>query len=362
MASLLSAGRYAAIDIGTVTCRMLVADVSIAPEDALQPVSLHEVAKEYAVVNLGEGVDATHRLNPQAIARTIDAIDTFLEIRDAFDVPEHPLVGTAVMATSASRDADNAEEFAELLHERGLSLLIIPGEREAALSFEGATMEYVGRNVAVVDVGGGSTEISIGMGGQTPFASRSFNIGCRRMTERFLNQYPPSRENIEKARLWVRNEFAAWLEKLDEIEGIGEPCEPYEPCEPALPSERTERSGCADGDTTTRPAPLSLIAVAGTATSAVSMREEMAVYDSKRVHGATVTTADMQKLFDRLSQMSLLQLENIIGLDPKRAPVILAGMIILQEAMRALQTDSFIASESDILQGMIMYQATSQVV
>lgn len=328
-------GRYAAFDIGTVTCRMMVADVGEGSDGAIR---VDKIAKERAMVNLGEGVDATRRLNPDAIARTIAAIDDFLSVRDALDLPDHPVLGTAVMATSASRDAENALEFAELLSKRGLSLSIIPGEKEAALSFEGATMDCVGAPVAVVDAGGGSTEISIGIGGGEPFISHSFNIGCRRMTERFLDGYPPASESVEAARRWAREDFEAWLGSVD-------------------PAIKRFLDGCG---ISSRKDGLSMIAVAGTATSAVSMREKMEVYDPSRVHGSAVSAKDLQGLVERISRMTLPEIEGMAGLDPRRAPVILAGIVILQEAMRSLAVDEFVASESDILQGMIMYMAKSQ--
>ena len=168
-------GRYAAIDIGTVTCRMLVVDVGES--------GLHELTREYAITNLGEGVDATVELKPEAMERVVRAIDGFLAVRDSLSTPDHPVVRTVAVATSAARDARNAAEFAARLRERGIELSVIPGSREAALSFSGASIDFSGERLMVVDVGGGSTEVVMGMWGVEPVCAHSFNVGCRRVTE-----------------------------------------------------------------------------------------------------------------------------------------------------------------------------------
>ncbi len=312
-------GRYAAIDIGTVTCRMLVADVSAAADGspAIEP-----LVKEYAVTNLGEGVDATHRLSQAALARVAEAVDGFAEKLHQLDVRGDLVENTLVMATSASRDAENSDEFASLMEERGFKLNVISGGTEAMMSFMGASSAFAGENVAVVDVGGGSTEMSIGVAGDEPTFSHSFDVGCRRVTERFWDGYPPSVEALAAAREWIRGQFA------------------------------TTPSSGSQAD-----APFRMLAVAGTATSAVSIRERMQVYDSARVHGAVVTAAELRAVCDALASMTLDELQHVVGLDPRRAPVIVAGMVILQEAMSALGQSSFTASESDILEGMIMYNA-----
>lgn len=309
-------GRYAAIDVGTVTCRMLVADVSAAADGS--PL-VEPLLKEYAVTNLGEGVDATHHLSQAALARVAEAIDGFAAKLRELDVRGDLMENTLVMATSASRDADNSGEFAALMEERGFRLNVISGGTEAMMSFMGASSAFAGENVAVVDVGGGSTEVSVGVAGEEPTFSHSFDVGCRRVTERFWDGYPPSAEALHAARGWIREQFATIAVATD--------------------------------------APFRMLAVAGTATSAVSIRERMAVYDSARVHGSVVTGVELRAICDALASMTLDELQHVVGLDPRRAPVIVAGMAILQEAMSALGQGSFTASESDILEGMIMYNA-----
>mgnify|MGYP002578569314 CR=1 FL=1 len=154
-----AAGRYAAIDIGTVTCRMLVADVDAAG-------AIHEVDREYAITNLGEGVDATGMLLPAAIDRTVETVEGYCAVRDRLAEQGAPIAKTIAVATSASRDAGNSDEFVRRLAELGVVLSVIPGWKEAGLSFSGASCDFPGQDLMVVDIGGGSTELTRVEGGR----------------------------------------------------------------------------------------------------------------------------------------------------------------------------------------------------
>lgn len=310
-------GRFAALDIGTVTCRLLVADVEGG--------QVSEVAKEYAITDLGVGVDASGRLADDAMERVLATVDRYRETLDRCDTDERPLRGLIAMATSAARDAANADEFTARLAERGVTLAVIPGEREAALTFTGASADFPGENLLVVDIGGGSTEIVAGRRGETPVASRSFNVGCRRVTERFLTDEVPTPAQMDAARAWVRAEMAPYFEAL-----------------------------AARGFTIDR-----VVAVAGTATSVVAVREAMAVYDSNRVHRAVVTSAELRAIEKSLAALPLEGRKATVGLDPKRAGVIVAGLVILEEVLDLAAADAYTVSESDILNGMIL-EAASQ--
>lgn len=316
-------GRFAAIDIGTVTCRLLIADAfreDLANDDTAICVS--NIAKEYAVTNLGEGVDATRRLKSEAIERVCEVLSGFVRMIEACSDNEHPICRVSVMSTSAARDAQNSSEFVERLAGLGLSLDVIAGSKEAALSFSGATIKQAGIPAMVVDVGGGSAEVAIGIGGGRPMSSKSFDVGCRRVTERFFASDPPSPEEIDSARKWMREQFEQWF---------------------STPQVKE----CMASD------PM-MIAVAGTATSAVSIRERMRVYDPERVDGAIVALDELRSITEMLASMPVSARENVVGLDPRRAPVIVAGMVILEEIMLAARRESFMASETDILDGMIL--------
>lgn len=316
-------GRFAAIDIGTVTCRLLIADAFCEGDtDDKATIRISNIAKEYAVTNLGEGVDATRRLKSEAIERVCEVLSGFVRMIEACSDNEHPICRVSVMSTSAARDAQNSSEFVERLAGLGLSLDVIPGSKEAALSFSGATIKQAGVPAMVVDVGGGSAEVAIGIGGGQPMSSKSFDVGCRRVTERFFASDPPSPEEIDSARKWMREQFEQWF---------------------STPQVKE----CMASD------PM-MIAVAGTATSAVSIRERMRVYDPERVDGAIVALDELRSITEMLASMPVSARENVVGLDPRRAPVIVAGMVILEEIMLAARRESFMASETDILDGMIL--------
>ena len=313
----MKAGLYAAIDIGTVTCRLLIAAVSSQAEIA-------EVLKDRAITDLGQGVDETGRLASEAIERVGVAVDRFAREIAELEQKEGRKIPLMAVATSASRDADNADEFKARLAQAGVELSVIPGEREAALSFAGASSAFPGERVVVVDSGGGSTEIIAGLAGCDPDRAHSFDVGCRRVTERFLHSDPPSREELEQATEWVRAEFTGYFADLRD-------------------------AGLLDAR---------MVAVAGTATSMVSMREQMRVYDSSHVHGATVTRSDVDELLERLAAMTVEERRHVIGLDPGRAPVIVAGTLITQQIMALSGIDAFTVSERDILHGIIMAVAS----
>lgn len=311
-------GRYAAIDIGTVTARLLVADID-------EQGNIAELHRDHAICNLGVGVDKTRRLAEDAIARTGETVARFVKDIEELQPTEGPSICVIANATSASRDAENSADFVGILADLGIELQVIPGEKEAGLSFAGASSAFPGERVVVLDVGGGSTEIITGQAGQAPEHAHSFNIGCRRVTERFLAGDPPSRDELDAAAEWISDSMRGYIETLQN--------DGYRSCR--------------------------YIAVAGTATSVISMRENMVVYDSSRVHGAVATRDDIDSLLARLSSITLEDRKQVVGLDPGRAPVIVAGVLILQQIMDVAGIDSFTTSERDILHGILLDAASA---
>lgn len=307
-------GRYAAIDLGTVTCRLLVADVDEAG-------ALHEIHRAYDIVNLGVGVDASGRLSADAMERAARTIGRYRE--EALSLGAGADVRFVAFATSAARDAANSDELVARIADAGVRLRVIPGELEASLSFSGASMDFGGQDLLVVDVGGGSTEVVAGVGGSAPSRAHSFNVGCRRMTERFLASDPPASSQLDRARAWVHSEMAPYFAQLR-----------------------------ADGLAWRR-----VVAVAGTATTAVSVRERMQVYDKDAVHGYHVALPVLEDELRMLAGMPVRQRAEVVGLDPRRAPVIVAGLLILAEVLRLAEVEGYTASETDILQGSIMAAA-----
>ena len=310
-------GRYASIDIGTVTCRMLVADVTASGE-------LHELARTYAITNLGEGVAETRRLKPAAIERVVQAVEGFLEVLAPLSASAMCPVRPRAVSTSAARDADNAHELVRRFSDVCVDLHIISGEREAILSFAGVSAVFTDELLVAVDVGGGSTEAVVGRAGEGLRSARSFDIGCRRVTERFLASDPPAACELDRARSWMRGSMAPYFADL-----------------------RTQ--GLLEGR---------MVAVAGTATTVVSVRDRMAVYDAARVHRAQVTRRDIDGVLAQLAGLPLAERRGVTGLDPDRAPVIVAGIAILRETMDLGGFESFTVSESDILHGVILDAAS----
>ena len=312
-------GRYAAIDIGTVTARLLVADVA---DDG----AMTELVRDLEICNLGVGVDKTGLLDPQAIERVSEVVGRFVQTIASLQPASGEPVCVVANATSASRDAENSADFVAVLADLGVELQVIPGEKEAALSFAGASSAFPGEKVVVLDVGGGSSEIIAGEAGGLPQYAHSFDIGCRRVTERYLQADPPGAGEIAVAGAWIADEMSDYLGEI-------------------------ARDGYASCRT---------VAVAGTATSIISMREQMEVYDSDRVHGSVATRADVDVLLERLAGMTLDERKQVTGLDPGRAPVIVAGLLIIQQIMKVLDVDSITISERDILHGIILDAARAR--
>jgi exopolyphosphatase/guanosine-5'-triphosphate,3'-diphosphate pyrophosphatase len=227
--------------------------------------------------------------------------------------------------TSAVRDARNGAEFTATVRERfGLDAHAITGDEEAQLTFRGATSDRPGdqRRLAVFDVGGGSTELVVGRDGTVEFHV-STQAGVVRQTERFLRGDPPAPEELRALAAEAAEIFTA-----------------------AAPAD--VRAGVEAG-----------IAVAGTATSAASILQELDPYDPERVHGFRLRRAQCDMLLARLAAMTEAQRREVTGLHPDRAPAIVAGLVLLIEAMRAFELDEVEVSEHDILRGAALARATS---
>jgi len=302
--------RAAVVDIGTNSTRLLIADV--LPEGRMA-----EVVRRSVVTRLGAGVDTEGSLSEDGCERVLAALTKFGEEIDAHapDADE-PYPNLAVM-TSAVRDAHNGRVFAERVRgECGLDTRILTGEEEARMTFLGAMS---GRPSAieptvVVDIGGGSTEFIVGVG-KTPGFHVSLPAGVVRMSERHIHDDPPQSDELQALAADTRAVYFA-----------------------GLPAE--ERAPVRRG-----------IAVAGTATSAAAIDQELDPYDPECVHGYPLLLATVEMLLARLADMDEAQRRAVVGLDPNRAPTIVAGMILLSEAMRTFALDEVEVSEHDILHG-----------
>ena len=296
----------AVIDIGTVTTRLAVAELSGGRVVRLE--------KRTTITDLGQGVAASGRLAPEAIERVVSTAALYLQMAAGV---EH----FATTLTSAARDASNAAELTDRLEALGLAPQVIPGEVEGALTFLGVAQDAPGERILVADSGGGSTELALGslVDGQLRMDDvRSLDVGCRRVTELFLERTdPPSAADQAEARAWCHETFAP---HLAEIEGFGLP----------------ER----------------LFAVGGTVTTLVAISEGIVPYDSSRVHLHALRRSVVDETAERLLGMPLAERAQTPGLQAKRAPVIGAGALVISELMRAADKDVLTVSEHDLLYGL----------
>lgn len=315
--------RVAVIDIGTVTARLAVADVNEG--------RVVRLAKQSNIVNLGQDVDRTRRLRPDAIERLLACIDAYLAAaREA----KAPVVCCTL--TSAARDAQNSADLLGELDARGLKAQVIPGEVEGTLTFLGVAQDFMGQRIAVADNGGGSTEVAVGSLGNDGVLSlewvHSINVGCRRITEKFLApNYPPDAEGLAQAHDFAAREFRPWM--------------PWNGGD-ALPAASKEK-------------PSRLVITGGTATTLVAVHKDLDPYDPTKVHLAKLSAGEVEALEKRLSSLSLDELQHVRGLQPKRAAVIVGGTVAIRELMRAGGYDEYTTSESDLLFGLSIVAAAT---
>jgi exopolyphosphatase / guanosine-5'-triphosphate,3'-diphosphate pyrophosphatase len=300
--------RVAALDCGTNSLRLLIADVDGS--------TLSDVVRRMEIVRLGERVDQTGRLSAAALARTFGVLDTYAGIIAEADVERIRMV-----ATSATRDASNREIFtAGVLERLGVMPEVITGQQEAALSFDGATRELHGAAVLVspylvVDIGGGSTEFVLG-DDNGPHASRSVDIGCVRLTERHLKDDPPTPVQIAAA--------ITDIETAIDLASVDVPI----------------------GDART------LVGLAGSVTTVVALALGLTEYDPARIHHARVGAADVSVVTQRLLAATRADRAAIPVMHPGRVDVIGGGALVLDTIMRRCGFDEVVASEHDILDGI----------
>ena len=314
--------RVAVVDIGSNSTRLLIAEVD--PDTG----SLQELARDSRVTRLGEGVDANGSLSQAAIERVTSVLADYHA-----KIEQHDCEANMAVLTSAVRDADNGADFAERVREEyELDARVLSGDEEAQLTFLGAMStrpEEDGSGsqqsaggvqgadavpTVVIDIGGGSTEFVIGSGRTAGFHV-SLHVGVVRMSERHIHTDPPEPHELQKLAADVRENFEDGL--------------------PRAERDAVERA----------------IAVAGTATSAASIDQQLDPYDPERVNGYALTLGTVEMLLARLADMDEDRRRKVVGLHPDRAPTIVAGMIVLSEAMRAFGLDQVEVSEHDILYG-----------
>jgi exopolyphosphatase/guanosine-5'-triphosphate,3'-diphosphate pyrophosphatase len=318
----------AAIDCGTNSIRLLIADVVHVDGDEVQVVDL---VRRMEIVRLGEGVDQTGAFSTQALERTFDALRGYAEEIRAHGIEPGPDT-VRMVATSATRDAANRQEFIDGVREIiGVEPEVVTGLDEAELSFVGATAEFAAEAdeggdsgftppFLVVDIGGGSTEFVLGGGtgedDELVRASLSVDVGCVRMTERHLRDDPPTAEQIAAATADID---AA----LDEVERV-------------VPLREAG----------------SVVCVAGTATTVAGIALDLPEYDPERIHHTEVGVGDLTRITEELLKSTSAERAEIGVMHPGRVDVIAAGALVLSRVLDRTGADRFTASEHDILDGV----------
>jgi exopolyphosphatase/guanosine-5'-triphosphate,3'-diphosphate pyrophosphatase len=296
--------RVAAIDCGTNSIRLLIADITDG--------KFKEVLRTMEIVRLGQGVDQNKSFHPDAINRTLSAVEKFAQLIASKGVEK-----IRFCATSATRDAGNRELFTDGVERiLGVKVEVIPGEQEAALSFIGATKELSQSDgpFLVVDIGGGSTEFVFGS--KTVESAKSVNIGCVRMSERHLNLQPPTMASIAEAIIDIDIAITQAAKEVPITEAK------------------------------------SLVAVAGTATTVAAAALKLDNYDRHLIHLSRISATSVYQVAASFQSMNKDQLANLGYMHPGRVDVITAGALVLSRIMAATGASEFIASESDILDGI----------
>jgi exopolyphosphatase/guanosine-5'-triphosphate,3'-diphosphate pyrophosphatase len=305
--------RVAAIDCGTNAIRLLVADVDPAAG------TLVDLDRSNEIVRLGHGVDATGRIAPESMTRTFAAVERYAEVIRGLGA-EH----VRFVATSASRDAENSDEFVAGVGDRiGVLPEVISGDEEARLSFLGATRGLVdgaGAPYLVVDIGGGSTEFVLGT--REPVAARSVDVGCVRLTERHLRHDPPTRAEVDAV---VADIDAAIAEAAAAV---------------PLGEART------------------LVGLAGSVTTLTGIFLGLPAYDAAAIHGTRVPAAEVAAISDRLLALDHAGRSVMQVIHPGRVDVLNAGILVLRRILDVTGLPEVLTSEHDILDGIAWSLAT----
>lgn len=302
----------AGIDIGTLTCRLLIAE--LAPSGTLR-----EVRSDRRILRLGQGVDRDRMLRGDAMARVAETLKEWCTLMEGYQVD-----ASIAVATSAVRDAGNREEFVRLIHRQtGLEIEILSGEEEARRTILGIRSGLPAgvSDVLALDIGGGSTEFILDRPGQTPMM-RSVDIGVVRLCERLLRHDPPTSEEIHQAREWVRAET---------VTAVGE---------------------------MTLPVGLTFVGTAGTITSLAAMAQQLPTYEPARIHNYRLARTVVEELESTLLARTKSERVGLPGLEANREEVIAAGAIILRTVMETVKIPSLLVSDLGLREGVLLDLAT----
>ena len=306
--------RLAGVDIGTLTCRLLIADLSPGG-------GLIEVRSDRRILRLGEGVDQTMQLNGAAMDRVLQCLKEWRELIDAAQID-----AVAVVATSAVRDATNRDEFLDRVkREAGFEVELISGEEEARRTMLGirSGLSQGMTDVLALDIGGGSTEFILDRPGQKPTA-QSIDIGVVRLCERLLYHDPPTDDEVRQAREWIARETKAAVAGMDNYQTA------------------------------------IFVGTAGTVTTLATMAQKLSTYEPARIHNYTLTLDTIQELEQTLLSRKKAGRAGLPGLESGREEVIAAGAIIIRTVMETLGMGSCLVSDLGLREGILLNLVCSQ--
>ncbi len=300
--------RLVGVDIGTLTCRLLIADVPSGGR-------LIEVRSDRRILQLGEGVDQTKQLSRAAMDRVLQCLKEWRELIDAAQID-----AVAVVATSAVRDAMNRDEFLDRVkREAGFEIELISGEEEARRTMLGirSGLPHGMTDVLALDIGGGSTEFILGRPGQPPIV-RSIDIGVVRLCERLLYHDPPTDDEVRQAREWIARETRAAVAGMDNYQAA------------------------------------TFVGTAGTITSLAAMAQKLSTYEPARIHNYQLQLATIQELEQTLLSRKRADRAGLPGLEKGREEVIAAGAIIIRTIMETLRMSTVLVSDLGLREGVLL--------
>ncbi|AEF16289.1 Ppx/GppA phosphatase [Thermoanaerobacterium xylanolyticum LX-11] len=293
--------RCSVIDIGTNSVRHLVCDV-----DGKE---IKHIKKDVKVTRLGDSVSKSGKLASDAIERTASAIQAFLDDAENLKVQD-----IYAFATSAVRDAKNADSFINELSKFGINVDIIDGETESLYGYIGASYGIKRESVLVLDVGGGSTEFSYLNGN---LVKKSFDIGALRLTEKFIKNDPIKLDEYNNISLYITDMLTPFISENQEI-------------------------------------PTDVVGIGGTITTLAAMSQGLEIYSRELVHGYVLSKSEIKRLLDLMMSLSLNERRLLNGLQPERADIIVAGTIIVYTILKLLNCASITVSEWDNLEGALV--------
>ncbi|QSZ27565.1 Ppx/GppA family phosphatase [Aceticella autotrophica] len=298
--------RYSVVDIGTNSIRHLICDVT--------DYKLFKIKKEVKTTRIGEGLAKNGRLSSDAIKRSIEAIKTYMEDAKKFNVDM-----IYAFATSAIRDAKNADVFIDELSNIGIDFDVIDGEKESLYGYLGALRGLNKDSGLVIDIGGGSTEFAYKGKGLT---ANSFDIGAVRLTEKFIKNDPPTLEEYNSIRNYIIDMLSTFINNIKRV-------------------------------------PENIIGIGGTITSLAAVSQELKIYSSDKVHGYILNRTEIKRLLDIFMSKNKDERKMIFGLQEGRADIIIAGTVILLTSLELLNISSITVSEWDNLEGYIINKINS---